>query len=170
MRTKSVLRLGVMPAFLFLGYIFYTGCSKSVPGDHFTSPYDIDVSLFPVTEKGLGAKGSGFIKFRQNPDTARIIDLNVFVTGLAPKHAYLLQRAVNPITDSACTSTAWLTLGKGLVTQAIHTDAKGEGHEDLWRDVTAIARGTGFRIHFQIVDSATLAPVLVSDCDMYQVR
>ena len=171
MRTKSanilLTRLGIL---LFI-YVTYTGCTKSIPNDDFTPPFDINVTLHPIeVTKGIGQKGSGFVKFRQNKDTARIIDLDTWVTGLAPKHSYFLQRAVNPITDPDCTSTAWLTLGKGLVTQAIHTDAKGDGHEDLFRDVTALARGTQFRIHFQIVDSATLMPVLTSDCDMYEVR
>lgn len=147
-----------------------SACTKSNPNDSFTPPYDLNVPLSSVTVKGYGSKVTGFIKFRQNPDTARIIDLDTWISGLTPDHAYLLQRAVNPITDADCTSTAWLTLGLGLVSQAIHTDAHGFGHEDLWRNVSSIARGTQFRIHFQVVDSATQSTVLVSDCDMYEVR
>src|ERR1700736_3968403 len=150
-------RLGIL---LFM-YVIYSGCTKSIhKDDDFTPPFDINVTLNSVVEtKEIGSQASGFVKFRQNADTARIIDLDTWVTGLVPKHSYFLQRAVNPITDPDCTSTAWLTLGLGLVTQAIHTDANGDGHEDLFRDVTALARGTQFRIHFQIVDSATLTPV-----------
>jgi len=170
MRRTSPIRLLSALILLPLAYVGYTACSKSMAKDSFTRPYDLDVSLFSPMEKGPGKPAFGFIKFRQNPDTARIIDLDTYVTGLAPRHTYLLQRAVNPITDSSCTSTAWLTLGLGLTPQAIHTDTKGEGHEDLWRAVTSIARGTQFRIHFQIIDSATQTPVLVSDCDWYEVR
>jgi len=172
MNKKFTANLLVRSGIILFVYFAFTGCSKSFPkDDDFTPPFDINVTLKPVTVKaGYGSKASGFVKFRQDKDTARIIDLDTWVTGLTPRHAYLLQRAVNPITDPDCTSTAWLTLGKGLVAQAIHTDNKGDGHEDLFRNVTALARGTQFRIHFQIVDSATLTPVLTSDCDMYEVR
>jgi len=166
MRTKAKLLSGA------LVLIFSAGCNKSdADHDPFTPPYDINVLLKPFDDgKTRPLNDAGYIKFRQDPDTARIITLETWVHGLTPKHAYLLQRAVNPITDADCTSTAWLTLGKGLVAQAIHTDAGGNGHEELWRDVTAIARGTQFRIHLQIVDSVTKAPVLVSDYEMYEVR
>ena len=106
----------------------------------------------------------------QDPDTARIINLNTWVRNLEPNHSYLLQRAVNPITDPDCSSTAWLTLGLGLDQQDLKTDSKGDGHAELWRAVTSIARGTQFRIHFQIVDATTLNPVLFSDCYDYTVR
>jgi hypothetical protein len=144
---------------------FY-GCKKDIsPTDQ---PYDLDVKLFSA---GKDFNASGFVKFRQDPDTARIIDLNTRVSGLSPDHAYQLQRAVNPIADStACSSTAWLTLGLGLSPMSIHTDAHGFGQADLWRAVTAIPRGTQFHIHFQVVDSLTLAPVLASDCYNYTVR
>ena len=67
-------------------------------------------------------------------------------------------------------STAWLTLGLGLVPQAIVTDDKGNGHEDLFRNVSSVARGTQFRIHFQIIDAVTSETVLTSDCTQYTVR
>lgn len=163
MRTTTILRTGT------LLLIFFAGCRKTAPDtEPFTPPFDINAVLQPPADNGSGA--TGYIKFRQDPDTARIISLETWVNALKPRHTYLLQRAVNPITDPDCSSTAWLTLGKGLVPQAIHTDAGGNGHEDLWRDVTTIARGTQFRIHFQIIDSATQTPVLTSDCEMYEVR
>ena len=146
---------------------FFVGCKKDVirPVDQ---PYDLDVKLF---NSGKYSNVSGFIKFRQDPDTARIIDLDTWVSGLSPDHAYQLQRAVNPIADSTgCSSTAWLTLGLGLAPMSIHTDAHGNGHADLWRAVTSIARGAQFHIHFQVVDSLSLAPVLISDCYDYTVR
>ena len=129
--------------------------------------YDLDVPL----QSGIKDAGAGLIKFRQNPDTARIITLDTWVIKLLPNHAYQLQRAVNPKADpSGCSSTAWLTLGEGLQPKTILTDAHGNGNAKLWRDITAIARGTAFHIHFQIVDAATLAPVLTSDCFDYTVR
>ena len=151
-------------AFIFVAT--FNGCTKDIPPAD--KPYDLDVKLSGL---GEGFRATGFIKFRQNPDTARIIELDTWVSGLAPNHAYQLQRAVNPITDSTgCSSTAWLTLGLGLVAQSIHTDGGGSGEADLWRDVTTLARGTQFHIHFQVIDSLTKTPVLTSDCFDYTVR
>jgi len=114
-------------------------------------------------------KQFGFVIFRQNPDAAKIITLDTWVLGLEPNHEYLLQRAVDTF-DGSCTSTTWLTLGKGLTPQSIFTNDKGMGYENLWRDISAIASGTAFDIHFQVVDAETLAIVLTSDCYEYVVR
>jgi len=130
--------------------------------------YNLDVLL-----KGNGKeKGVGLIKFRQDPDTARIISLETFVQNLIPNHEYLLQRAADPanVVDGDCTSTSWLTLGKGPTPQSILTDSHGNGNEALWRDITAVARGTSFDIHFQIVDATSMEVVLTSDCYQYTVR
>jgi hypothetical protein len=117
------------------------------------------------------SKMSGTIKFRQEPDTAKIITLDTKVYYLMPNHAYVLQRAVNPIADpTGCSSTTWLTLGYGPTPHSIHTDASGNGEAKLWRNVTAIPSGTAFHIHFQVVDSASLTPVLTSDCYNYAVK
>jgi hypothetical protein len=112
----------------------------------------------------------GLVKFRQAADPAKIITLDVWVRDLGANHAYLLQRATDPIVDGDCTSTSWLTLGKGLTPQSIVTDANGEGREDLWRDVTAISSGSTFDIHFRVIDAVSLAVVLTSDCYQYTVR
>lgn len=114
----------------------------------------------------------GLIKFRQDVDPAKIITLDTRVRDLQPNHSYLLQRAVDPINvvDGNCTSTAWLTLGKGLTPQSITTDATGSGREDLWRDVSAVPSGSSFDIHFRIVDATTMQAVLTSDCYQYFVR
>jgi len=128
------------------------------------APYNLNVLL-------LGEGSSfGFVKFRQNADTAHIINLDTWVFNLQPNHSYLLQRAVDSLKFGNCFSTAWLTLGKGLTPQAIHTDAKGNGKEALWRDVSAITPGTEFYIHFQVIDSLTSAVALASDCYTYTVR
>jgi hypothetical protein len=171
---KKTLHLILTRIFLVVFLISaFVACDKNVPEDGVNvSPYyNLDVTLLPVTSKmAVGENGAGFIKFRQDPDTARIITLDTWVFHLQPNHAYLLQRAVDPISSSSCTSTTWLTLGKGLLPQAILTDNKGNGNELLFRNVTAVARGTQFRIHFQIVDAVTLATVLTSDCYQYTVR
>ena len=77
--------------------------------------------------------------------------------------------AIN-VVDGNCTSTAWLTLGYGLTAHAIHTDEKGNGQDELWRDVTAIPSGASFDIHFRVIDAVTLEVVLESDCYQYTVR
>jgi len=112
----------------------------------------------------------GLVKFRQAVDPAKIITLDVWVRDLEPNHAYLLQRAVDLVLDGNCTSTSWLTLGKGLTPQSIVTGANGEGREDLWRDITAVASGSTFDIHFRVIDAVTMAVVLTSDCYQYTVR
>ena len=133
------------------------------------APYNLNVFLAGHQSKE-GFDGSlGFVKFRQN-DTMHIINLYTWVFNLTPNHTYLLQRAVNPITDSTCSSTAWLTLGLGLTPQALHTDRFGYAYEALYRNVSSIPSGTQFRIHFQIVDSASAQTVLSSDCYSYTVR
>jgi hypothetical protein len=149
----------------------FIACDKTMPKDEL-GPYNLDVKLYSSgTEKfDIKSSGFGFIKFRQDPNVPLTITLDTWVFNLTPNHDYLLQRAVNPITDNDCSSTAWLTLGKGLVSQPIQTDAFGNGMENLFRNVPASAEGTTFRIHFQIIDAVSLATVLTSDCDQYTVR
>ncbi|MEP6713466.1 MAG: hypothetical protein ABJA37_13655 [Ferruginibacter sp.] len=156
----------ILPFAVFL--LAFSSCKKD--DSYPLNPlYDLDITLHGQT-KGAGS-GSGFIKFRQNPDTARVITLDTWVTNLQPHHSYLLQRAVNPVADvTGCSSTAWLTIGEGLQPKSIVTNAHGDGSAKLWRDITSVARGAAFHIHFQIVDEATLAPVLTSDCFDYTVR
>lgn len=114
----------------------------------------------------------GHVKFRQDVDPSKIINLDTWVRDLEPNHQYLLQRAVDPINvvDGDCTSTNWLTLGKGLTPQSILTDDSGTGSEELWRDISMLASGSSFDIHFRVVDATTLAVVLTSDCYQYVVR
>lgn len=128
--------------------------------------YDLNVKLF-----GEG-KRHGQIQFRQDPDPAKIITLDTKVHHLDANSEYLLQRAVDAanVVDGNCTSTTWLTLGKGLVPQSIFTDKHGKGEEELWRNVSAVPSGTAFDIHFRVIDAATLEVVLISECYQYQVR
>ena len=137
-------------------------CDKA----HEDSIYDLNVALHDKGPK------QGFIKFRQDPDAAKIITLDIWVQHLEPNREYLLQRAVDAINevDGNCTSTSWLTLGKGLMPQSIRTDNHGKGNEALWRDITAVPTGAKFDIHFQVIDAVTLEVVLSSECHQYQVR
>jgi len=137
---------------------------KSASVNSTTPPFNLEAILH-----GVGGNGFGLVKFRQDVDPAKIVTLDVWVRDLMPNREYLLQRAVdNP--DGNCTSIAWLTLGKGLTPQSILTDDRGSGKESLWRDISAIASGTAFDIHFRIVDKETMAVVLDSDCYQYVVR
>jgi hypothetical protein len=159
----------------FISILFilaFASCEKTSPwNDTYTPPYDINVKLeAPGAKAAYGHSPIGYISFRQDPDPAKIITLDTWIGNLEPDHDYNLQRAVNPITDPGCTSIAWLTLGAGLTPESIHTDSKGNGKAALWRDITAVATGTQFRIRFQVTDAVTSATVLTSDCYMYEVR
>ncbi len=170
MKRQNLLAISIFLA----SVLFCFSCNKidwqDGPGSHDhgskTPQYNLDVVL-----RGKGYQ-LGYIQFRQDPDAAKIISLTTKLHKLLPNHEYLLQRSVDPINvvDGDCTSTTWLTLGKGLTPQSILTDSNGDGEEDLWRDISAIASGSTFDIHFQVIDAASLAVVLTSDCYEYKVR
>jgi len=165
---KLILARLALIVFLMAAFI---SCDKTIPNENL-GPYNLDVTLHSNETMKFDSKSSGFgfIKFRQDPNVPLTITLDTWVFNLTPNHDYLLQRAVNPITDNDCTSTAWLTLGKGLVSQPIHSDDLGNGMENLFRNVPASVEGTSYRIHFQIIDAVSLATVLASDCDQYTIR
>ena len=117
----------------------------------------------------LRGEGFGLVKFRQPKDDAQIVYLDVWVRGLAPNTTYVLQRAVDPNVDGICTSTAWLTLGRGLEPQSITTDAKGRGQAQLFRDLAAVPVGTAFDIHFRVIEEGSSAVVLTSECYQFVV-
>ena len=153
----------MMPVIIILIAFTISSCKKS----HIDIPLDPRFNIDVVLK---GAKGSGSIKFRQDSDTSKIITLETAISGLTPNYEYKLQRAVDTNIDGNCTGTAWLTLGLGLQTQSIFTDATGKGNEQLWRSVASIATGSIFDIHFRIIDAATMEVVLTSDCYQYTVR
>lgn len=117
----------------------------------------------------LRGEGFGHVKFRQPKDADLIVYLDTWVRDLEPNTRYLLQRAVDPIVDDNCTSTAWLTLGRGSVPQAITTDAKGTGRAQLFRTLSAGSVGSAFDIHFRVINEATSAVVLTSECYQFVV-
>ncbi len=178
MRTKTLCAL----SFLISATLLHFSCKKEkaslesdLPGEQKIGltakkvqppDYDLNVNL-----KGLGDY-QGHLKFRQDPDAAKIIELNIKVHNLLPDHEYLLQRAVDPINlvDGDCTSTFWLTLGEGLTARSIVTNSEGNGEEDLWRDISAVPSESAFDIHFQVIDAVSLATVLTGDCYQYKVR
>jgi hypothetical protein len=117
----------------------------------------------------LRGEGFGHVKFRQPNDDAVTIHLDVWVRDLAPNTSYLLQRAVDDIVDDNCTSTNWLTLGKGLTPQSITTDANGTGQEELFRSVAAFPVGSEFDIKFRVIHEESGAVVLTSECYQFTI-
>ena len=117
----------------------------------------------------LRGQGFGLVKFRQPNDDQKIVYLDTWVRDLAPNTEYLLQRAVDLTVDDDCTSTAWLTLGRGLQAQSILTDAVGTGRAELFRDLAAFTAGSQFDIHFRVIDAGTQAVVLESECYQFRV-
>ena len=117
----------------------------------------------------LRGDGFGLVKFRQPNDDVLNVHLDTWVQDLAPNTSYLLQRAVDTTVDDNCTSSAWLTLGKGLVPQAITTDDTGTGREELFRSLAAFPVGSEFDIHFRVIHAATSAVVLTSECYQFTI-
>jgi hypothetical protein len=113
--------------------------------------------------------GFGLVRFRQPNDDQLIILLDTWVRGLQPDTSYLLQRAVDTTLDGVCSSTAWLTLGKGLTPQAITTDGRGTGGEELSRSVSAFPVGSTFDIYFRVIEQATSQVVLQCGCDQFTI-
>jgi hypothetical protein len=122
-----------------------------------------------VILRGEGGVGFGLVKFRQPNDDALVVYLDTSVRDLAPNTSYLLQRAVDDIVDDNCTSTNWLTLGKGLTPQSITTDAKGKGKEELFRSVAAFPVGSEFDIKFRVIHEGSGAVVLTSECYQFTI-
>ena len=145
--------------------LFAFGAKAGRPWGPETPPFNLEVILRDVT----GGQGFGHVEFRQPNDDTKIVFLDTWVRDLAPNHNYLLQRAVDTALDGNCTGTAWLTLGKGLVPQAITTDDRGTGREALFRDLAALPAGAQFDIHFRVIDAVTSARVLRSDCYRFTV-
>jgi hypothetical protein len=137
-------------------------------GAHANPEFNFSASLRLAA--GGPEQGFGLVKFRQPKDEDKIVYLNVRVRKLTPNHRYFLQRATDSIVDDDCTGTNWLTLGQGLVPEAIATDEKGKGRADLFRDLAAIPVDTQFDIHFRVIDAVTSAAVLESRCYQFTVR
>ena len=166
MRVAGNVGLGVLLAFLV------AGCSDAPTAPPSASARVVtraDAAWGPETphfnlEVVLRGEGFGLVKFRQPNDDQAIIYLDTWVRDLAPNTSYLLQRAVDTTIDGNCTSSGWLTLGKGAVPQSILTDDTGTGRESLFRSVAAFPPGSRFDIHFRVIDATTSAVVLESGC------
>lgn len=139
------------------------GISASTSGPA-TPPFNDEIILRDVT----GAGGFGHVKFRQPKDGDVIVYLDTWVRDLAPNASYRLQRAVDTNVNDDCTSTTWLTLGRGTTPQAIVTDDRGTGRAALSRTLAASNIGTTFDIHFRVIDAAGTM-VLESACYQFVV-
>lgn len=134
-------------------------------------PDDPFFNLEAILRSPTGGNGFGLVKFRQPNDADFVVYLDTWVRGLAPNAAYALQRAVDlsPADDECAAESGWLTLGRGLVPQAIVTDDEGTGRESLFRVVPATP-GVEFDIQFRIVDDASKSVVaLLSECYQYTI-
>src|SRR5215813_15008163 len=130
MQIRQSLVGGLAPALLVLLVLLFSSSSATAQEQGPSwGPESPNFNLEVI----LRGEGFGHVKFRQNNDAPFIITLDVWVRDLAPNTSYLLQRAVDTVIDDNCTSTAWLTLGKGLVPQSIITDDNGTGREQLFR-------------------------------------
>ena len=138
-----------------------TAVAQSAPWGPETPHFNLQVIL--------RGEGFGLVKFRQPNDDALNIQLDTWLRDLAPNTSYLLQRAVDVNVDDNCTSTAWLTLGKGLQPQSITTDAMGTGREELFRSVAAFPVGSEFDIHFRVIHEVSSAVVLTSECYQFTI-
>ncbi len=127
-------------------------------------------NLQAILRNPTGGPGHGLVKFRQPNDADLIIYLDTWVRDLSPNTSYVLQRAVDGAVDDNCTSSAWLTLGKGLTPQALTTDETGTALEALFRSVAAFPVGSEFDIHFRVVDQVTQSTVaLQSECYQFTI-
>ena len=109
-----------------------------------TPPFNLEVILRDIGD----GKGFGHVTFRQRNDDSKVVLLDTWVRDLAPNHSYRLQRAVDQTLDGNCTSTAWLTLGRGLEARDIATDDRGTGRADLFRSVACITHRLAVRHPF----------------------
>jgi hypothetical protein len=128
-----------------------------------TPPFNVEAVLRDVND----GRSLGLVKFRQPKDEDLIVYLDAWVRDLSPDTAYFLQRAVDTVVDGNCTSTSWLTLGKGLTPEAIVTDDSGTGRAELFRGLPDNLEGTSFDISFRVIASDTSAVVLQSGCYEY---
>lgn len=141
--------------------------TPALGGTPATPNFNLEVVLRPAA--GGPESGFGLVKFRQPKDSAKIVNLDVWVRDLAPNRSYFLQRATDANVNDACTGTNWLTLGQGLVPAGVATDATGTGTADLFRDLAAIPLGMEFDIRFRVIDALSSAVVLDSACYQFTV-
>ncbi len=160
-------RFGILVVMAVAAMAFAAPVSGGPSWGPATPNFNLEGILRPVA--GGPGNGFGLVKFRQPKDADKIIYLDVWVRDLAPNQGYALQRATDSNVNDDCTGTNWLTLGHGLVPQAITTDETGTGRADLFRNLAAVPLGTQFDIHFRVIDAGTSTAVLESACYQFTV-
>ena len=150
-----------------LVFLIAASVSAFAQGPQSGPPWGPETPYFNL-EVVLRGEGFGLIRFRQPNNDAFIVYLDVWVRDLAPNTSYLLQRAVDTNVDDNCTSTDWLTLGRGFELQSITTDATGTGREKLFR-ILPPSPGLEFDIHFRVIEEETSAVVLTSKCYQFTI-
>jgi hypothetical protein len=168
MNKREFLVEVIAPALVAVLLLLSLSSSAAAQGPGTASPWGPETPNFNL-EVVLRGEGFGLVKFRQPNDGTFIVHLDVWVRDLQPNTSYLLQRAVDTNVDDNCTSTAWLTLGKGSLPQSITTDETGTGRAELFRNLAAFPPGSEFDIHFQVIEEDTLAVVLTSKCYQFTI-
>jgi hypothetical protein len=163
-KRKSLVRV-TLPALLAL--LVLLSLSSSAVAQEPGPPWGRETPNFNL-EVILRGEGFGHVKFRQPNDDFFRVNLDVWLRDLTPNTSYLLQRAVDTTVDDNCTSTDWLTLGKGPQAQSITTDDNGTGREELFRNLPALP-GLEFDIHFRVIEEETRAVVLTSQCYQFTI-
>jgi hypothetical protein len=164
---RRELLAGVTAPLLAMFVLLSLSSSAAAQQDQSEPPWGPETPYFNL-EVVLRGEGFGLVKFRQPNDDAFIVYLDVWLRDLAPNTSYLLQRAVDTNVDDDCTSTAWLTLGRGLQPQSITTDETGTAREELFRILPALP-GSEFDIHFRVIEEETSAVVLTSKCYQFTI-
>ena len=83
MRTKQLPTIISTLGLFILMISVLVSCEKSQPVED-PQHFDLDVTFHTENLKDHSNKGFGFLKFRQDPDTARIITLDTYVFNLLP--------------------------------------------------------------------------------------
>jgi hypothetical protein len=130
----------------------------------------LNEGLSPNRSRTVGFRGTGWgrVQFRQPDDGVARIFYIVWVRDLTPNTSYLLQEASGP---TVCTGGAseWATIGSNGKRQDILTDPRGSAHLPLSRTAPRSLVGTQLGARLRIVENASGAVVLESDCFLFEV-
>jgi hypothetical protein len=105
----------------------------------------------------------GVLKLHQSEDHDSVF-ADLFVKHLTGNTAYLLQASLDTLGNPGCTSTVFTSLGADTLPLSLVTDSAGKGSQTFFRDVSSFDSTTTYLIRFQVVDSATNAVALESQC------
>ena len=163
----GVLGLALLACADTTGLQTYSGSPTSV----------LSEGLSPNRSQPLMLSGSGWgrIVFRQPEDGEAKIFFVTWLRELKPRTRYLLQQAIDPVTDGVCTGGAtnpaeWVTIGTGTKPFTITTGERGGFHAPLYRPLPRRLVGTTFDSHLRLIEEASGAVVQKSGCFQFQVN